>query len=259
MTTRLVDLRIDEISFVDKGANPGAKILITKRRVRTEKSMLDAILAKLPEAERNAVLAAIEAAKKGAPAEPPKGDDQQQKRATAAELLKRDDLPADVRKVLEETAEREAKADEEREAVEKARKDADARIAKLEEETAQRDALEKADSIGAVPQLTRAQLAKVLRLSEKHFPKAEAELLLKHLKSVAELVKKGEPFQEIGSSAGGDEGELSAAEEIEKRAKAYVEKHPDVSIQKAKLVVTDADPQLQKRYRDERRAGAEGR
>jgi len=68
--TALLDLEIEEVAFVDKGAGHQPRILITKRRVASDaprqevqKMSLDEILASLSEEQRAVIMAAIEHAK----------------------------------------------------------------------------------------------------------------------------------------------------------------------------------------------------
>lgn len=232
----LRNLRLTEVSLVDKGANPGAKIVLVKRdstlkegqvanNGEVKKMNLDEVLASLPEDKKAVIMQALADAKTAAKAEEPKKDE------TPAEMAKRDGLSEDVRKALEKAA-----ADSER-------------ITKLEQDKRDREYFAKASSLGVMPKLPVEKLAKVLMAADDKLEKADADMLRDHFKSVAELVKSSKAFSETGT-AGEGAGD-SALAQIESLAKEMVAKDKSLSIQKAKLLVSEQNPELYKRARAE--------
>jgi hypothetical protein len=217
---RYRDLKVTEISFVDKGASPGARICFWKRAASaTEKQMtLEEILAKLPEEEKAVILAAIESATAKA-AEPEKEEEEKSAEPEKEEAEKSEDekeeeekaktakalaaLPASVRKQLAE---------------------ADAlksRVAKMEAENETRTFVEKARTMPVVG-LATADLAEVLKAAELGRPltKEIGTKLTKALRAISVVVAKGEAFGELGTSAPGEQGSGGKLASIAKSIRA---------------------------------------
>jgi hypothetical protein len=232
MATHLVGLRLSEISFVDKGANPGAKVVLFKRLSGSpaakpvRKSMtLEEALALLPDDAKAVVTQALQA--KAAE----KTEDEPE------DMAKRKDLPEDVRKAL-------ADQRAEKEALEK-------RLALLEEGEQQRAFTEIAKSIGRVHGLAPDELAQVLRLSKKSMPEDLSTKLTDHFRGSAELVKKSELFGERGSGRESDD-EGSAGARIESVAKALRDSDPKLTKAQAYSKALSQNPELYAAHERER-------
>lgn len=234
MASTLRNLRLFEVSLVDKGANPGSKVVLFKRAsgAKVIKSMtLDEALAKLPDDVKAVIVAALAEKAKPAADAPAPGED----------MAKRADLPEDVRKALAETADLKKQRDESNE-----------RIAKLERDRDRSTMIAKARSFGVVPGYTAEELGGLLHEATEKLEASTVARLEKHLRGMAEIVKAGGVFSEAGSSATG--GAQSAGDQITAIAKALREKSPELSLEKAYTVALKQNPELRKQMRAETRA-----
>lgn len=219
---RYRSLRVNEVSFVDKGASPGARVSFWKRDgevVAPEKPMdMDAILAKLTPDEQAFLLKTLEAAKAAPPPEK-KADE-----APAADVLK--SLPESVRKQLADDA---AALRETRE-----------RVAKMEAENETRVYVEKAASFPYVPGLCRADLGEVLKAADLGRPisKELGAKLEKSLRAINEAVSKGKLFEEQGTGGNGSDGSIEAI------AKSYRAADPKLTQAQAITKALKENPDL---------------
>ncbi len=251
MATVLRGLRIREVSLVDKGANPGAKVVLYKRadghlpksfvdRIvglfrksleeaqppepqPKEKAMdLNAILAKLTP-EEQAYLKEMLSKGGGAPAPEP--------------TQKKLEMTEEVRKVLE--AEQAEKAEL------KKRLDEVEAMIEIEAFT------KRATELSHVPGIKVEDLAKVLRDASKKLSKDDFAKLEAALKSAASAVKKSAILVEDGSSGGGSPE--SAYGRIRAVAKALREKDPALTEAQAIEKATNLNPELYAEHQNEAR------
>ncbi len=247
MATRLTKLVIKEFALVDKGAGKGVPITLTKRREPQEikKMTVDEILAKLPEADRAVMQAALAAAaKKPEPApemkadQPPAGVAPGVAKAwpTLSEEVKKHFV--DQAKVAAE-AEAKARADEVKKADELR-----AEVQKLRDAEERREFIAKAEKLKAVPGLSTDELATLLHAVSKGraVPSEIAKKLEASLASVDEVVRKSKLFSESGSLGRGGEG--SARSKIEAIAKSILEKDAKLTIEKARVQAAESNPDL---------------
>jgi len=226
MATKRTNIEIHEVSLCKKGANQGAKVVLAKstESEMTEVEKLEKQVADLT-AENATLKAEVEKSK---PAE--------------------DEAKPDLSKVAPEL----------RALIEKAQADADlakADAKKNAEELAkvQKEALEKSVEARLVVMKTtfggEEDRKSMLKTVTEMTPE-QRESVMKALEKAEALAAKG--FEKISTEVGDStvSGVLSAAQEIEKKAKEVMEKDK-CSIQKARVIVRDTNPELAKREQAE--------
>lgn len=262
-------LRVEEISSVDKGASPGARVTFWKRDSAMEKSMppnLDAILGKLSDDEKKVVLEAIAAKGPAAPVAPPHGapagppqpaahaaPTHPQPAVLAAPALAPQGAPAapghqpapqteaereqQLMKNLPESVKKQlAEATEWRE-----------RVAKMEEENLSREYLAKAEALPFIPQLSKGEIADVLKMAERGRPltKELGAKLMKSLRSINEVLAGNKSFEEVGS---GGEGSDDPSDKIETIAKGLRKEDPKLTREQAYAKALEENKHLYREY-----------
>jgi hypothetical protein len=239
----LTELEIDEVSLVDVGANPGANILLYKRKEK--KMTLDEAMAALPEEGRAAVLAAIESTK----AEVAVATEAVAVAEAAVldkALVSVDAGVATVTVDVELSKKLEA-AELETIALKK-------RLAELQETADRKDALSKAAAYGAVPGAGNEDLADLL-FESAVLPVRARETLLSILSSTNKavgslLVPAG---QEVQSFEGG-----TAEDQIDGLVKA-VQQRDGLPRHQAMAKVCAAHPDLYRQYRADKQKTVKGK
>lgn len=195
MPFRLKKMKIDEVSFVDKGANGGSPVLICKRakdikKVEVKQMNLEEILAKLPDDEsKQALLKLIEGLKASAPKTDPKPADS----APPADVAKRADVPEDIKKRFEEI-------EKQREIEKKERDEIKKKLDDMNEAKEVAEFEKRASEFVYVPGMQNKDIAKLMRKIEKSEDKELSKSLVEMLKSVNEVVKTSELFKRQGTS-----------------------------------------------------------
>lgn len=250
-------LRIGEVSVVDDGASPGARITLWKRRSGVEKSTmnLDEILSKLPEEQRTVILASIEAAQKAgmeaakaemqaAQPEPPKVEVEMQapaveppKAPVEAEKSADAPMPEEIKKRLDAERAEVAKAKAERDALAK-------RLADIEDRDEQREYVAKAKEM-PLPGLVDDELATVLRSVAKGraIPSALATKIEAVIKSASVALAKSKLLDDVGAPGGGSDGDSPQAK-LEAVAKSLKAADPKLSDAAAFTKAAELNPSL---------------
>lgn len=242
----LSGMQIDEVSVVDEGASgddkSAPKIVIAKRKTvfsklkeyfqkqEQAKMTLEEILAKMPEEDRNVILAALESLK--APVAAP-----------VAPVAVEPVVNADPAPVAPAPVEKE---EEPKDEMAKAKKDHPVLFQKLkdlEEKEEKREFIAKARALNCIPGMSTEDRAEMLRAVSKGCDKATFEKIEKSLNAAAVVAKNSELFKVVGSTADGDssaEGELKS-----------IAKSKEISISEA----AKQNPELYERYRAEMKEG----
>lgn len=202
-------------------------------------------LAAIPEAQRGAVEAVAKRADEATAqlAELTKARDAEKSRADAAEAELAKVAPDPYRGMPEATAAELRKRDE--------------RIAKLEQRDAEHEAITKAraDGLASVPGTTVEKIAPLLlRVSKGRSTQDDADEIARLLKSLSALAGRALTVVGTGGSRGAADG--TAAAEVQKRAGARVAAGKAKSVSVACLDVLADDPELARRYEDEKGAAA---
>ncbi len=252
------------LSIVDQGASGNEelapRIVLVKRKPGATAPVakgagmptMDEIKAKLSAAEWEAIQEwaqqLVAQAKDG-------GSDAEESAEGEAPVAKRKEpaveLPVEIRKMLDaKDAELKAARDE-RVAVEK-------RIAAIEDERLTETIVSKVrESMAAVPGASVPELAAILKSASKGLAADEYKKLETVLKSASAVIQKSALLREVGGA--GAPAADSPEGEINELAKALVEKDPKLTIQKARVAVIDAHPELYERYMIERHGAGKGR
>lgn len=266
MPTKLKLTALDEISLVDKGANPGAKIVVLKAKSApspkpkpTKKGPTMPKWWKSKEQRRVRKMLPD-----GMPAPEDMGFSEDQMAYVMALL----EMMAEAGEKAEATEEEKGggydldKADpEDGEAMEKIAKALSIpvwvakeraqdrqRIAKLEAQEEHRVYLAKAEALPHLPGLTTDQIAGVIKSVAKSADEKLFKVFEQALVSWNEAVGKSQVFKELGG-AGGEAG--SALEEIQKRASELVKSGEAKNMADARRAVRKADKALDRQYRQE--------
>jgi hypothetical protein len=200
------------------------------------KMTLEEILAKLPEEERNVILAALQAAKapaaQPAPMQAAEGNPEEPKPEEMAKALK--DLPEAVRVVVEKAMKEGQAAGEEKAELEK-------RLADLEDRARLVEFTKRAETLEFLP-MTTVDLAKMLKdvddALDADRSKAFGEMLVKIEKAMAE----SEIFIAVGSDQTG--GTETALEKRDKLVAELRKENPRLKVQQARTRVYRAHPEL---------------
>jgi len=257
----LSKLKVDEISIVDAGASGNDKvtprIVLAKRRddddatlepwlVRKIKQFfakqqeptmptLEDILTKMPEEDRNVILAAIEAAKP-APAPAPAPVPAPTVAPTAEEMAKAlEGLPEPVRKALEAKLEAKDTSDAEREQLAK-------RVATLEAEREFQTFVAKAKALPHLAGKSTEQIAKLLQAASKGLEGEDYESVIKLLVTADAAVAKSALLRDVGSPLPADED--SPEGQLQAIAKNLREKDPSLSEAAAMVKAAEENQEL---------------
>ena len=271
--------RINEISLVDKGASGTAgikpAIVIAKRKedkmsdkpkdstnpiTRVLKSLfgkeavstmtLDEVLAGLDEQKRAVVLAALEQAAKAMhpeePAPEPEQKPEEEPQEKGKPMMKRDDLPEDIRKQL---------ADGEKAGKEVA--ELKKRLDEMADEKELSGFIEKAKEMPYLAGKSTVEIGKALRSIQKSLPEKEAATVMDVLQRSNDAVKTSQILADLGVPGGQAFADDSAYGQAMKMAKGLVEKSAtQLSSAEAMVKVFEQNPDLHARYRDEMRERA---
>lgn len=282
MAKTLRQLKIAEVSLVDRPANPHAKVFLAKRDDVKKGIPLDcpdcgfdlptfygAAGTELPnfcpECGAAMSLSAVAKADK-----PTKKEKSQMKELTPEALAKMEPearaavekLQADLKTALE-AAPKDEKADifkgmspAARELVEKAQRDAAAsteRVAKLEDEALTRDFVAKAEKFPLLAKDPKG-LAGILKSAFRKLEKADFDALEVLLKSAHEAIEKGALFSELGTGGGASAGNAdSAYGEAKAIAAELVKKGEAKTPEQALELVFKRQPDLYARHASESR------
>lgn len=265
-------LVVDEISFVDEGASPGARVAIYKRRDGVEKSAmnLDQILSTMPEEQKNAILAALDAAQKAGmeagklaaaaqpPAPPapeaPEGPEVVVEAAKPEQVACADQPPPPAAKPDPMAEEMKKRLDAERSEVAKAKAEAESLRKRLDEITdrdEQREYVAKAKAM-PLPTLDESELGTVLRSVAKGrvIPEALAKKFETALGAISTAIAKSKLFDEVGASGANDDG--SPKSKLEAIAKSLKAADPQLSDAAAFTKAAEANPKLYEEARAQR-------
>jgi hypothetical protein len=279
---RICKLRIDEVSLVDEGDNPGAEVSILKRRDRgVDAAVLKQRLADIAEAIAAANEFAAEAADMGAePAQILKGLENMDLEALNARLgeiegdlatitKERDDalaaVTAHAATIATLTTERDeaiakakpAEGDDDTdvlkdlpEAIRKRIENAEAtakeavdEVAKARDERAELAAITKARTIGLVEGQVEP-VGQLLHRIAKH-SQEDADKVFEILKTAGTVNADGAKlFEAIGKAAGGDANATAAETKLEEGISAIQKVKPGTTREQAYAEVLDANPGL---------------
>jgi hypothetical protein len=196
MTTELQHLRLNRIDLVDKGANPGAAVVLVKRDDSQEEPVSEKD--KTPTVEDLQAQLAVEVQKR------------EDAEAKLAEAKNDEGVTKRIADLEKEAKDAKAEADRNRDKLEK-----------IEEETERREFIAKATEFEAAfgsPEV----FGPILRKAHKTLNEDERKTLDGLLESVTKMVRDSALFREIG---GGRDGETGGAwDKIQKNA---AEKYPD--------------------------------
>lgn len=270
-------LKIKEISLVDKGMNPGAKVVFAKRhddeagkdgdidkaiekkwaswiakifKSQESKSMKDVnkqmtledVLATLSDDQKKVILMAMEAAAKK-PDDPEKAMDEP---VVPTEPEKQKEEEEELAKALAKLPAPVREKLEKADAMEK-------RITAMEDKESLRLSVEKAKSLQFIPGMKTEDMGKFLKSASETMSAEAFKSLEGVLKNANEAVEKSGVLSEFGSGAhlSGD-----AAAELEAVAKALREKDPNITVQKARQLAATQNAELYKRYLEQTGRGA---
>lgn len=271
---RYRNLRIGEISGVDQGASPGALVTFWKRRSGVEKSAmnLDQILSTMPEEQKNAILAAIDAAQKAGmeagklaaqqpapPADPaaapaPEGPEVVVEAAKPDPVACADQPPPPAAKPDPMAEEMKKRLDAERSEVAKAKAEAESLRKRLDEITdrdEQREYVAKAKAM-PLPTLDESELGTVLRSVAKGrvIPEVLAKKFETALGAISTAIAKSKLFDEVGASGANDDG--SPKSKLDAIAKSLKAADPKLSDAAAFTKAAEANPKLYEEARAQR-------
>lgn len=249
MPFKLRKIKLKEISFVDKGANGGARVVICKRlepkkEVKKMDPKLQELLDKLQEEDQKKLLALIESLKM--PAQPVKTEAPVV--TQPAEVAKRDDVPEDVKKRFEEIEKMNAQVAKEKAEIEK-------RLVAIEEEREIASFEKRAEEFDFVPGIQNKDIAKLMRHVEKRGDADMAKNFNAMLKSVNEVMKTSELFKKQGTNKA-DNGQESTESKITRLIKE--ERDTFEKRESKPLTDTQMRARIMEKYPEIRKALAEG-
>lgn len=269
MKHRYRNLRVAEVSGVDEGASPGARVTFWKRRDGVEKSQmnLDQVLSALPEEQKTVILAAIEAAQKAgmeaaAAAKPepeaPEGPEVVVEAAKPEQVACADQpapiAPPPAAKPDPMAEEMKKRLDVERSEVTKARAEAESlrkRLAEIDDREEHREFVAKAREM-PLPTLDESELGSVLRAVAKGraIPETVAKKFETAIRAVSTAIAKSKLFDEVGAPGANDDG--TATSKLEAIAKSLKAADPSLSDAVAYAKAAESNPKLYEEARAQR-------
>jgi len=254
--TALLDLEIEEVAFVDKGAGFAPRILITKRRVASDaprqevkKMSLDEILASLSEEQRAVIMAAIEHAKMMA-SKPMSPEPEKEGVSVEIEAM----MPEPMSKPLVDGKEPEGYM-KRLAAIEKARESDRVALAKARAEI---DALRHREKVAkylgeadrdfaAVPGISTEQVAKLLVACDDACEGSDLRAVRPLLKAAHESVRASELLKQHGAAGRGP----STARAAWDAKVGEIAKRDSMSKSKAIVIAMREAPELYTQAREE--------
>tara|TARA_Y100000593_G_scaffold86609_1_gene165655 strand:- start:5369 stop:6130 length:762 start_codon:yes stop_codon:yes gene_type:complete len=242
----LEDLKVDEVSFVDKGAGKGVSIALFKRfhkNEEEEKSMktLEEVMAALSEDDAAIIMQALE--------------------AKSEESI--EEKMEDNEEEAEKTEEEETEKTEEEEVTKKLQKKFQAiktenekltkRLQKMEIAQERESFVKRAECFPNIPTFSTEELGEFLHEINKRLPAALAEKTEQMIKSVNEICNDSAMMTEFGKSGAGTTGNGSAMKTAESMAAELLAKDTTITKAAALNKVWEQNPALRNQYRAERR------
>lgn len=220
MANRLTDLVLRAIALVDKGANPLARVALSKRDDAEETmqkaehgSMEECMAAGKSEAECKELMAAIK---------------------RAEEDTMPDKLPEDVTKALAEVAELKKRAAD----AEAAQQAAEARIAKMEDQQQREVFIAKAQEFTDLPGVNPDDFGPMLRKAYGVWTPEEQQKLESILRGAVKIAQDSALFQEVGAAR---PAIGSALDKLNAKANELVQKDGKMTFAQAFAKVCDTD------------------
>jgi hypothetical protein len=213
------------------------------------------VLQKLSPEEQSVVLSALEDAK-GAPAAPPAAPETTPAPVpgapppgpTAEELAKRADIPDDVRELLRKRAEAESREREERIELQK-------RVDRIENEKLSLEIAKRVEKdMPHLPGKTDEWVDMLKAIRKGVVTSEQAADFESRLVAMSKAMQQSPMLRVIGTSQEPQAG--AATSEIERLAKAYLEKSPDLTLAQAKVEIIKRQPGLYKAARAEEEAAS---
>lgn len=256
MPNLLTDIILNEVSLVDSGANEDAKVLLFKRNGDTdmskelEKKIVDLTksldeltkageIAKTDSEKLNETVKTLTESVETEKAKATEALEALEKIKNPGKDIDKKKLPEEVQKILDDQAAiNKAQAEENTKQAEEIAKLKDNELTKsLQIEVAKFDKL-------SLDKEKTVKLFKSLDLENSEF-------LTETLKTINEVVSKGNLFKELGGNGGDDNG--SATEKVNKKAEALMKDDSSLTIQAARTMIWKTDKDLKKQYDSERK------
>jgi len=245
MARKLRNVKLDEISFVGKGDNPEANVLLLKMKSEEDNPKGDCEMT--PEE-----IAALKKAKEEADAKV--AELTKQAETLATEKAASEKALSDKEKEFEEMKAKNVKKEDEDvlkglpESIVKEIQDNRERISKMEDEAATREYVAKAAEVVLVGKADA--IGDLLKSIAKHDSKLAAQVF-DLFKTADARIKEGDLLKEAGSSSSDTTG-TSAYDKIVAKAAELRKSSPELSEAKAFTKVYDSDAELRTAYLKER-------
>ena len=239
MARKLRSVKLDEISFVGKGDNPEAHVLLLKIKPEDESNdkgdneMTPEEIAALQKAKEDADAVIVELTKECETLKASAADEKKKMEALEAAKLKKEE-ETDILKGLPEAIVKEIQDNRER-------------ISKMEDEASTREYVAKAAEVTLIGKAD--EVGDLLKSIAKHDPTAAAKVL-DLFKTASARIKEGDLLKEVGKNA--DTSSTSACDKIIAKAAELRKAHPELTEAKAFTKVYDEDAELRAAYLKER-------
>lgn len=239
MARKLRSVKLDEISFVGKGDNPEAHVLLLKIKPEDESNdkgenkMTPEEIAALKKAKEDSDAAVATLTKEVETLKACAADDKKKMEELAAAKLKKEE-ETDVLKGLPEAIVKEIQDNRER-------------ISKMEDEASTREYVAKAAEVTLIGKAD--EVGDILKSIAKHSTDLAGKVF-DLFKTASARIKEGDLLKEIGKNT--DSGSASAYDKIVAKAAELRKSHPELTEAKAFTKVYDEDTDLRAAYLKER-------
>lgn len=241
MARKLRSVKLDEISFVGKGDNPEAHVLLLKIKPeddtnngKGENEMTPEEIVALQKAKDDAEATVATLTSENETLKACAAEDKKKLEALKAEKFKKED-ETDIYKGLPE-------------AIVKKLKDDEARITKMEDENLTREYVAKAAEVTLIGKAD--EIGDLLKTIAK-FSTTTATKVFDLFKTAAARIQEGDLLKEVGKNT--DKGSSTACDKIVAKATELRKSHPELSDAQAFTKVYDEDSELRAEYMNERK------
>jgi hypothetical protein len=256
MTTKfkLTDLKITRVATVTEGDNPGAHIVLFKRRrdnVNRGDEGMDFKKLEIPEDAQAAIQKELDelAKARDESAEALKKANEAVEKLTAevAELKKPEPEPDPVEKASPEVKAKFEELEKQRKEDAEALQKATDRLAKMEDATRMSKAIETVSEWENLPGVTADDFAPVLKRVREKLDEEDVKEIEKALNAANSAIAQSDLLKETGRDGTGGE----VAQRVEKMAKDRLEANPEKTYEQHYADILEADPNLYDQMRSE--------